>query len=163
MARHNRLDTFPSQMHSLSLLQMAMFKLLQEGLPCKALPLQPLLLPRKRLSQSWDTGEICYSPPPFDRLALSSCIVWLVRYESTCVELQRSCAFQCVSMQCGSVVLCSPEIVYVGGSPSSTAPHGSLEGNSLHLGGHFTASWQGIFLYADLPRCFRDTCMVSQA
>ena len=109
IAWHNRLDSFSSQMRRLSLLQMAMFKSLQKGLPCKALPLplQPLLLPRKQLSQSWDTGDISNPLTPFDRLALSGCIVWLIRDESTCVELQGSCMFQRVSRQCGGVVLCS--------------------------------------------------------
>ena len=93
MTRHNRLDSFPSQMHRLGLLQMAMFKSLQKGLPRKALPLQPQFLPRKRLSQNWDTGEISYIPTPFDRLAPSGGIVWLVGNERTCVEMQESCVF----------------------------------------------------------------------
>ncbi len=68
MVQHNRLDSFPSQVHSLSLLQAAMSKLLHKGLPRKALPPQRLPLPRKRLSQSWATGEDSYNPIPFDRL-----------------------------------------------------------------------------------------------
>ncbi len=139
-ARHNRLDSSPSQMRRLSLLQMTMStKSLQKGLPCKALPLQPLLLPRKCPSQSWDTGDISCPCTPFDRLALSGCIVWLIRIENTCVELQGSCEFQCVTMYCGGVVLCSPENVSVGDRPSPRASHGSVEGISLHLGGRLTA------------------------
>lgn len=95
MAQYNRLDSSPSQMHSLSLLQMAMCKSLQKGLPCKALPLQPLLLPRKQLSQSWDTGNISCPRTPFDMLALSGCIVCLIRDESTCVGLQGICVSMC--------------------------------------------------------------------
>lgn len=91
MARHNRLDSIPSQMHSLSLLQMAMFQLLVRGLPRKTLPLQPLL--RKHLSQNWDTGDVSYPPTPFERLAPSGCIVRMVRYESASVEMQKSCVY----------------------------------------------------------------------
>jgi len=69
LARHNRLDSFPSQMHRLDPLQVAMFKSLQKGLPRKALPLQPQFLPRKRLSQNWDTGEISHPPTLIDKPA----------------------------------------------------------------------------------------------
>ena len=89
MARLNRLDSFQSQMHRLGLLQVARSKSLQKGLPRKALPLQPQLLPRKRLSQSWGTGEISYMPTRFYRLAPSGCC--MVRNESMCVEMQGSC------------------------------------------------------------------------
>ncbi len=157
MAWHNRLDSFSSQMRRLSLLQMAMFKSLQKGLPCKALPLplQPLLLPRKQLSQSWDTGDISNPLTPFDWLALSGCIVWLIRDESTCVELQGSCMFQRVSRQCGGVVLCSSVNVSVGDRPSSRASHGSLEGISLHLGGGLTALGRAISCMLTCQDAFR--------
>ena len=92
MAWHNRVDSFPSQMHSLGLLQTAMFKS-QKGLPCKALPLQPLPLPRNCLSQSWGTGEISDIPTCFiDQHRLAALYDWS-GFDSICVDLQESCVF----------------------------------------------------------------------
>lgn len=63
--------------------------------------------------------------------------------------------FQCVSRQCGGVVLCSSVNVSVGDRPSSRASHGSLEGISLHLGGGPTALGRAISCMLTCQDAFR--------